>query len=54
MECVIFRDKLRKMSIGYWLGKVRNSMDSFDCVRNSFDRLVFKIIDLIIVRFVYF
>ncbi|KAG2323729.1 hypothetical protein Bca52824_006457 [Brassica carinata] len=39
-ECVVnSRDKSRKMSIGHRFGKARNSTDSFDRARNSFDRL---------------
>ncbi|XP_022565647.1 alpha/beta hydrolase domain-containing protein 17A-like isoform X2 [Brassica napus] len=39
MECVTSRDNSRKMSIGHRSGKARNSTDSFDRARNSFDRL---------------
>lgn len=53
-ECVVTsRDKSRKVSIGHRFKKARNSTDSFDRARNSFDRLVLKTIDSIIVRFVY-
>ncbi|ESQ35461.1 hypothetical protein EUTSA_v10009744mg [Eutrema salsugineum] len=36
-ECVT--EKSRKISFGHRFGKARNSMDSFDRARNSFDRL---------------
>ncbi|KAF3586593.1 hypothetical protein Bca52824_062734 [Brassica carinata] len=38
-ECVTSRDNSRKMNIGHRSGKARNSTDSFDRARNSFDRL---------------
>lgn len=54
-ECVVTsRDKSRKMSIGHRFGKAKNSTDSFDRARNSFDRLVLKTIGSIIVGFVHF
>lgn len=41
-ECVTTRDKSRKISIDHRFGKARNSVDSSDRARNSFDRLVLK------------
>ncbi|CAA7039303.1 unnamed protein product [Microthlaspi erraticum] len=38
-ECVSSRDKSRKISTGRRFEKARNSTDSFDRARNSFDRL---------------
>lgn len=43
IECVTTaRDKSRKISIDHRFGKARNSVDSSDRARNSFDRLVLK------------
>lgn len=39
-ECVTAREKSRKISTDHRFGKARNSVDSSDRARNSFDRLV--------------